>query len=420
MPTPLAPVLVAAVAGVATVAAMAISAGPPPAPRVAAGVAPETTLVVDGAAGAGTGAVLLYPVDRPDAPFVVRPVRDGLELVDPDGGSVADTVTCGELGAVPRAGATLTPDTAGHVDSAGHVDTAGHLDSRSVVPVQRAHGPAVVAVALGGATSPCPTADPAVALVDVTDARTAWPTALVPRDDVVRSMASSPDGRTLVVADTELHDRSGWADIVDVAEPEEPRIVTGTPTGNGVAADDMAFSADGTVLYATAATHAVAIDMSDPATPVKLGQIADPLVRNYWRIESLTIDDPLLGTRELFVVRPRVDGLDCPTGMVHVYDITGELFEEPAMVADLDIPDELTTMHADQPLEGCPRAVVRLQAVDRTMTVGFGDNRVPWLERIPTGSRRTQAAVVPSAALPYDTTDAFRATLPRCTLVRTA
>ena len=90
------------------------------------------------------------------------------------------------------------------------------------------------------------------------------------------------------------------------------------------------------------------------------------------------------------------------------------------MVADLDIPDELTTMHADQPLDGCPRAVVRLQAVDRTMTVGFGDNRVPWLDRIPGGSRRTQAAVVPSAALPYDTTDAFRDTLPRCTLVRTA
>lgn len=407
MPTPVAAVLAAAVAGVATVAAMATSVGPPPAPRVAAAIVPETVLVVDGAAGAGTGAVLLYPEDRGEAPFVVRPVAEGVAIVDPADGTVTDSVTCVEL--VPAA-------TTGTSAAAA----AGHVDPRSVVPVQRAHGPAVVAVALGGSTSPCPTATPAVALLDVTDATDAVVRSTLSRDDVVRSMASSPDGRTLVVADTELHDRSGWADVVDVADPDTPRVIAGTPTGNGVAADDMAFSADGTVLYATAATHAVAIDMADRTVPTKLGQIADPLVRNYWRIESLTIDDPMLGTRELFVVRPRVDGLDCPTGMVHVYDITGELFEEPAMVADLDIPDELTSMHAEQPLDGCPRVVVRLHAVDRTMTVGFGDNRIPWLDRIPTATRRTHATVLPVAELPYDTTEEFRATLPRCTLVRTA
>lgn len=350
----------------------------------------------DGPSGSGTGAVLL---DTGSGTAMVEGRTDGLVLIDLSDGRETAAVSCAALGTTPA-----------HDDELSATPPAD-----PVVPLLRRGGTAAAVVRIGTGSGLC--SGPAGLAVIAFDGDAATLMATVPTPRGVRAVAVHPDGDHLFVAADDLTDRRGTTDVFDVAELSAPELVRTIMMANGVASDDLAFSEDGSRLYAAAASHALVLDTTDPAAPTRLGTIADPLVRNYFSLDSWTVDDPLLGHRELFIVRSRIDGLACPMGMVHVYDITGELFWEPAMVIDVDVPDALTSMRADAPLVDCAEPVLRMQSASRTVTIGFGDGHLPALDRLQSAQDRVMSGVLPAGRFPYDTTEEFRASLPRCTLV---
>jgi hypothetical protein len=173
-------------------------------------------------------------------------------------------------------------------------------------------------------------------------------------------------------------------EVFDITDVRKPQRVAEIPLkvfpGLGTESHDITFSADGKRAYSAALSHGAVIDTTDPAKPVNIGTVVDPAINVWHQADPVTIKDPILGERRFLVVEDEVAGASgtgqCPNGGVHVYDMTGELEENPVKVGYWNIDeargtDNDTRTIGTGTLGTCTAHVFRLHEEEALMTIAY-------------------------------------------------
>jgi hypothetical protein len=172
---------------------------------------------------------------------------------------------------------------------------------------------------------------------------------------------------TVMTAAIEIHD------ITDIANPVEldPLPLPKRP-GLGTESHDLSFNAAGTRAYSAALSQTVIIDTEDPRKPRVITSIVDPAINIEHQANPITIEDPILGERDFLIIEDEFVGAagaeqTCPSGGVHVYDITDETL--PVKVGYWNLDDVTTTKAAG--LGRCTAHVFELHEDEALMTIAF-------------------------------------------------
>jgi hypothetical protein len=195
-----------------------------------------------------------------------------------------------------------------------------------------------------------------------------------------------PSGEYMYNSNSELitNVRSAAIEVIDISDLANPEQVTTLPLpprpGLGTDSHDITFNTDGTRAYSAALSQTVIINTEDPAAPTIVSSFMDPAINVEHQSNPITIDDPILGEREFLIVEDELAGAAgaepaCPSGGVHVYDITDELELAPLKVGYWNISDIRPTTDA---LHSCTAHVFQLHEEAALMTIAFynGGTRV--------------------------------------------
>ncbi|MEX1177601.1 MAG: hypothetical protein WEB09_03985 [Nitriliruptor sp.] len=165
-------------------------------------------------------------------------------------------------------------------------------------------------------------------------------------------------------------------EVVDISDLEAPEQVAFVPLpirpGLGTESHDITFDEAGDRAYSAALSQTVIIDTTDPAAPELISSFVDPTINVEHQANPVTIDDPLLGEREFLIVEDEVAGASptgqCPNGGVHVYDITGELENNPVKVGYWNVALFGPTTDG---LGTCTAHVFEIHEDEQLMTIAF-------------------------------------------------
>jgi hypothetical protein len=163
-------------------------------------------------------------------------------------------------------------------------------------------------------------------------------------------------------------------EVVDISDLRNPVEVAFVPLpirpGLGTESHDVTFNADGTRAYSAALSQTVIIDTEDPSNPSVVTSFVDPAINVEHQANPITIEDPILGTREFLIVEDEFAGAlgtgQCPNGGVHVYDITDET--DPVKVGYWNISDVGLTADG---LGRCTAHVFELHEDEALMTIAY-------------------------------------------------
>lgn len=206
-------------------------------------------------------------------------------------------------------------------------------------------------------------ADPVAALL-VVDLRTATLVGEpLPLPGATGVTALHPDGRHLYVVDESVEPSRVHLRVIDLADPAQPARTFTARLGTGVETTSLAIDHEGQRAFAASGTHTLVLDISDPERPTLMGRIADYMVRNHRSVAVAQVDDPRVGLRQYLTIQSALgDGGMCPSGTLHVYDITGDLLQRPLMAAESDLP-------RGSDLARCVTPTVTIDPVVRRMRV---------------------------------------------------
>jgi hypothetical protein len=195
-----------------------------------------------------------------------------------------------------------------------------------------------------------------------------------------------PSGMWMYNSNSELltNARAAAIEVISLADLSAPKIVGTLPIvplpGLGTDSHDLTFNADGTRAYSAALSHTLIINTENPAAPSLISRIIDPAINVEHQSNPITIDDPILGKRDFLIVEDEFAGAAgaepaCPSGGVHVYDITGPLESAPVKVGYWNIDDLRPTTGL---LHSCTAHVFQLHEEQAIMTIAFynGGTRV--------------------------------------------
>ena len=216
-------------------------------------------------------------------------------------------------------------------------------------------------------------------IIDITDPTAPTPVQFVPFPKGSHNMTVHPSTNYLYNSNSELITNAVAAgieiyDITDLAAPVQlPTLALDVRPGLGTDSHDLTFNAEGTRAYSAALSQTVIINTEDPANPSIITSFMDPAINVEHQANPVTIDDPLLGTREFLIVEDEFGGAagaeqTCPSGGTHVYDITGELEIAPIKVGSWYI-DDVTTNAAV--LGRCTAHVFDIHEDSALMTMSF-------------------------------------------------
>jgi len=179
-----------------------------------------------------------------------------------------------------------------------------------------------------------------------------------------------PSGRYLYNSNSDLIGLGGLAaievfDITNLARPALVKELSLTPLpGLGTESHDITFNERGTRAYSAALSHGVIIDTTNPADPKVVSEFDDESINVWHQADPVTIDG-----RELLVVEDEVAGAAapgvCPTGGVHVYDISDETL--PVKVGYWNISDPAVR----NPDDTCTAHVFDIHEDEQIMTIAY-------------------------------------------------
>jgi hypothetical protein len=161
-------------------------------------------------------------------------------------------------------------------------------------------------------------------------------------------------------------------EIVDIRNPRRPRLLETelelTPLpGLGTESHDITFSDDGRRAYSAALSHAVVIDTTNPAAPKIVSEWDDETI-NVWH----QADPVSIGGRDFVIAEDEMYGAaggpHCPSGGVHIYDVTGELEKAPVKVGYWNIDEIRATSSATG---RCTAHVFDIHEDEQIMTIAF-------------------------------------------------
>jgi hypothetical protein len=163
--------------------------------------------------------------------------------------------------------------------------------------------------------------------------------------------------------------------IYDVSKPERPKWVQDyaipfVPTSLGSESHDITFNQSGTRAYSAAISQTLVLDTSDPAKPKVVSQVVDPSVNVAHQADPVTLTRKDGTRRKVLVVTDERAGAaasaECPGGGLHLYDITGDLEQEPAKIGTWFIP--ATTV---QDGATCTSHVLRIYPKQEMITIAW-------------------------------------------------
>jgi hypothetical protein len=163
-------------------------------------------------------------------------------------------------------------------------------------------------------------------------------------------------------------------DISDFTAPQQvANLELPLRPGLGTESHDLTFNTEGTRAYSAALSQTVIINTEDPADPSVISSFMDPAINVEHQSNPITIDDPLLGERDFLIVEDELAGAAgaepaCPSGGVHVYDITGDLERAPVKVGYWNIDDVRPTTN---PLDSCTAHVFQLFEEEAIMLIAY-------------------------------------------------
>jgi hypothetical protein len=196
-------------------------------------------------------------------------------------------------------------------------------------------------------------------------------------------MTVHPSGRYLYNSNADLMTSPLPAiEIADITDIAHPRMAGEFPLltfpGLGTEAHDISFSANGARAYVAALSHGEILDTSDPLHPASVAKIVDPSLNVWHEAEPITITDPTLGKRDFLIAEDEFAGAEgtaeCPSGGVHVYDITGDNERTPVPVGAFNI-DEAGVAPGNDPANAytarCTAHVFQLHKAQQLMVMGW-------------------------------------------------
>jgi hypothetical protein len=157
-------------------------------------------------------------------------------------------------------------------------------------------------------------------------------------------------------------------DIRNFRRPEQTATVSLLPLpGLGADSHDITFNEEGTRAYSAAISHGVILDTEDPAHPEIVSEFDDEAINVWHQADPVTI-----GGREFLIVEDEVAGAAappaCPTGGVHVFDISDE--QIPVRVGYWNI-DDLDARSDYGPLDTCTAHVFDIHEDEQVMTIAY-------------------------------------------------
>ena len=144
---------------------------------------------------------------------------------------------------------------------------------------------------------------------------------------------------------TALHAGIEVYDIRDFARPRLVDVLELPPfPGLGSESHDITFDETGTRAYSAALSHTAIIDTTIVDRPSIISTIVDPAINVHHQATKTTLTDATLGvTRDFLLVEDEFAGAagfdPCPSGGLHIYDITGPLEAVPVKVGYWNISD---------------------------------------------------------------------------------
>lgn len=214
-----------------------------------------------------------------------------------------------------------------------------------------------------------------------------------------------PSGDYLYNSNSQLYTTAANAgiEVFDIRDLSAPRLVAVLPLppvpGLGAESHDITFNEQGTRAYSAALSHTAIIDTTVVDKPEIISVVVDPTINVHHQSTKVTLTDADLGiTRDFLLIEDEFAGAaggdPCPSGGLHVYDVTGPLELAPVKlgywnIADLRHPSleadllDPCTMHVFQvfPEEGILTAAfynggVRVVDISGIVGIALGDTGV--------------------------------------------
>ena len=162
-------------------------------------------------------------------------------------------------------------------------------------------------------------------------------------------------------------------EVIDITDLANPTIHTRLPIGTLDDSHDLTFNADGTRAYSAAINGTVIINTEDPANPSVITTIFDPAVTLHHQSDPVTIGD-----REFVVINDELAGAAgnevCPGGGLHVWEITGDMEDNPVKVGAFFTPELTVREGAGTGLGGtvtCTSHVFRIYPEQEKLVIGW-------------------------------------------------
>jgi hypothetical protein len=232
---------------------------------------------------------------------------------------------------------------------------------------------------------------PGTFIVDVTDPYEPTLASFVAFEKGSHNQTVHPSGDYLYNSNSELIDsvlseRGAGIEVVDISDlgaPEEVAFIElPVRPGLGTESHDITFNADGTRAYSAALSQTVIIDTEDPADPHVISSFVDPAINVEHQSDPVTIDDPILGERDFLIVEDEFVGAlptgQCPNGGVHVYDVTGDLEQDPQKVGYWNVAeirpatnDKTGGLVGESDISRCTAHVFEVHEDEQLMTIAF-------------------------------------------------
>lgn len=159
----------------------------------------------------------------------------------------------------------------------------------------------------------------------------------------------------------------------DISNPSAPKKLGELPIparpGLGTESHDITFNEDGSRAYSAALSQGVIIDTTNPAQPSIVTSFLDETINLWHQSDPVTVGD-----REFLIVEDEFVGAlpapVCPSGGVHVFDITGAKEKNPEKVGYWNIDDLGPTQ---SPTGTCTAHVFDIHDDEDIMTIAFYD-----------------------------------------------
>ena len=218
-------------------------------------------------------------------------------------------------------------------------------------------------------------------IADVTDPLAPKTVSFVEVTKGSHNMTVHPSGKFLYNSNSDLITSpvlsSGVAieifDITDFAKPVNvANLALPIRPGLGTESHDLTFNKSGARAYSAALSQGVIINTENPAKPSIVSSFMDPAINVWHQADPFTLTDASGKKRDFLIAEDEYAGAaggpHCPSGGVHVYEITGDLEKNPSKVGYWNLGDVGPTPQATG---RCTAHVFDIHEDEAIMTIAF-------------------------------------------------